>query len=91
MCILVQKEIKPIIWGAALTPEIAVKSSTVLFFEDPNVRVVRLLESLTTIIVNYGSTIIGLLTSHSFCGFVAVNDDFKHKSRNLAILGDVIG
>ena len=49
-CIPVQKEIKPIIWGAAITPEPWNRQQRWFIFEDPNVRVARLLESLATII-----------------------------------------
>ena len=45
----VQKEIKPIIWGAAITPEPWNRQQCLFIFEDPNVRVARLLESLATI------------------------------------------
>ena len=48
-CIPVQKEIKPIIWGAAITPEPWNRQQCWFIFEDPNVRVARLLESLATI------------------------------------------
>ena len=48
-CIPVQKEIKPIIWGAAVTPELWNCQQCLFIFEDPNVRVARLLESLATI------------------------------------------
>ena len=47
-CIPVQKEINPIIWGVAITPEPWNRQQCLFIFEDPNVRVVRLLESLTT-------------------------------------------
>ena len=47
-CIPVQKEIKPIIWGAAITPEPWNRQQCWFIFEDPNVRVARLLESLAT-------------------------------------------
>ena len=47
-CIPVQKEIKPIIWGAAVTPEPWNRQQCWFIFEDPNVRVARLLESLAT-------------------------------------------
>ena len=49
-CIPVQKEIKPIIWGAAITPEPWNRQQCWFIFEDPNVRVPRLSESLVTII-----------------------------------------
>ena len=42
-CIPVQKEIKPIIWGAAITPEPWNRQQCWFIFEDPNVRVARLL------------------------------------------------
>ena len=48
-CIPVQKEIKPIIWWAAITPEPGNRQQCWFIFEDPNVRVARLLESLATI------------------------------------------
>ena len=48
-CIPVQKEIKPIIWGAAITPEPWNRQQCWFIFEDPNVMVARLLESLATI------------------------------------------
>ena len=48
-CIPVQKEIKPIIWGAAITLEPWNRQQCWFIFEDPNVRVARLLESLATI------------------------------------------
>ena len=41
-CIPVQKEIKPIIWGAAITPEPWNRQQCWFIFEDPNVRVARL-------------------------------------------------
>ena len=44
-CIPVQKEIKPIIWGAAITPEPWNRQQCWFIFEDPNVRVARLLET----------------------------------------------
>ena len=47
-CIPVQKEIEPIIWGAAITPEPWNRQQCWFIFEDPNVRVARLLESLAT-------------------------------------------
>ena len=47
-CIPVQKEIKPIIWGATITPEPWNRQQCWFIFEDPNVRVARLLESLAT-------------------------------------------
>ena len=47
-CIPVQKEIKAIIWGAAITPEPWNRQQCWFIFEDPNVRVARLLESLAT-------------------------------------------
>ena len=47
-CIPVQKKIKPIIWGAAIMPE-PWNRQQCQFFKDPKLRVVRLLESLTTI------------------------------------------
>ena len=47
-CIPVQKEIKPIIWGAAITPEPWNRQQCWFIFEDPNVRVARLLKSLAT-------------------------------------------
>ena len=40
-CIPVQKEIKPIIWGAAITPEPWNRQQCWFIFEDPNVRVAR--------------------------------------------------
>ena len=43
------KKIKPIIWGAAITPEPCNRQQCWFIFEDPNVRVARLLESLATI------------------------------------------
>ena len=49
-CIPVQKEIKPIIWGAAITPKPWNRQQCWFIFEDPNVRVARLLESLATMI-----------------------------------------
>ena len=45
-CIPVQKEIKPTIWGSAITPEPWNRQK--IIFEDPNVRVARLFGSLTT-------------------------------------------
>ena len=42
-CIPVQKEIKPIIWGAAITPEPWNRQLCWFIFKDPNVRVARLL------------------------------------------------
>ena len=48
-CIPVQKEIKPIIWGAAITPEPWNRQQCWFIFEDPNARVARLSESLATI------------------------------------------
>ena len=48
-CIPVQKEIKPIIWGAAITPEPWNRQQCWFIFEDPNVRVARLLRDLATI------------------------------------------
>ena len=47
-CIPVQKEIKPIIWGAAITPEPWNRQQCWFIFEDPNVRVARLLSDLAT-------------------------------------------
>ena len=41
-CIPVQKEIKPIIWGAVITPEPWNRQQCWFIFEDPNVRVARL-------------------------------------------------
>ena len=41
-CIPVQKEIKPIIWGAAITPEPWNRQQCWFIFEDPKVRVARL-------------------------------------------------
>ena len=55
-CIPVQKEIKPIIWGAAITPEPRNRQQCWFIFEDPNVRVARLLESLATINQCYHTT-----------------------------------
>ena len=52
-CIPVQKEIKPIIWGAAITPEPWNRQQCWFIFEDPNVRVARLLESLGTMKVQH--------------------------------------
>ena len=49
-CIPVQNVIKPIIWGAAITPEPWNRQQCWFIFGDPNVRVARLLESLATII-----------------------------------------
>ena len=48
-CIPIQKEIKPIIWGAAITPEPWNRQQCWFIFEDPNVRVARLLRDLATI------------------------------------------
>ena len=48
----VQKKIKPIIWGAAITPEPWNRQQCWFIFEDPNLRVARLLESLATINLN---------------------------------------
>ena len=50
-CIPVQKEIKPIIWGAAITPEPWNRQQCWFIFEDPNVRVARLLRDLATIMM----------------------------------------
>ena len=44
-CIPVQKEIKPIIWGAAITPEPWNRQQCWFIFEDPNVGVARLFET----------------------------------------------
>ena len=41
-CIPVLKEIKPIIWGAAITPKPWNRQQCWFIFEDPNVRVARL-------------------------------------------------
>ena len=48
-CMPVQKEIKPKIWGDAITPGPWNRQQCWFIFEDPNVRVARLLESLATI------------------------------------------
>ena len=56
-CIPVQKEIKPIIWGAAITPEPWNRQQCWFIFEDPNVRVARLLESLATMSTGMKKTI----------------------------------
>ena len=46
-CIPVQKEIKPIIWGAAITPEPWNRQQCWFIFEDPNVRVARLSKNMS--------------------------------------------
>ena len=64
-CIPVQKEIKPIIWGAAITPEPWNRQQCWFIFEDPNVRFTRLskprdkniITSLTRVIITGGGDI----------------------------------
>ena len=67
-CIPVLKEIKPIIWEAAITPEPWNRQQCWYIFEDPNVRVARLLRDLAT------KTSIKLTTSTPTPHFLMMGD-----------------